>query len=210
MRNKRILLLLPLSIAFGAFGALSAACGSSSGGGSNAGDCFDYSSFNGMSPTVSFSAQVEPIFRNSCGLSSSCHGCDPSSNPGCTSPGVPPFLGTPSMDGPMTTAQIMAMQTTTVGVTAMAQASSVDPPAQVGDPDLMIIKAGDPQHSFMMYKLDGDPNASDPNSEVSCSTLTCAGGKSCGLAMPSGGPQLSQDSRDTIRRWIAQGASFTN
>jgi hypothetical protein len=76
----------------------------------------------------------------------------------------------------------------------------------VGNPDMKIIAAGDPAHSFMMYKLDGDPTAADMSAEVSCPTLTCAANKTCGGSMPSGGPQLMPMDRDIIRRWIAQGA----
>ena len=209
MRKERLLLgLLPLSILLGAIGLVSAACSSSSGSGGTVNDCYDYTSFDGTTPAVSFQTQVLPIFRASCGLSSSCHGCDAMNEPGCTTGGFNPFLGVSSaaMPGPLSTAQMQAIIDQTVGKTASTQTSSVDPPAVVGDPDLKIIAASDPQHSFMMYKLDGDPNAADPNAQVSCVTLTCATSKGCGLAMPSGGPQLPQSERDTIRRWIAQGA----
>jgi hypothetical protein len=70
----------------------------------------------------------------------------------------------------------------------------------------MIIAASAPQNSFMMYKLDGDPNLANMNNQVTCATLTCATAMTCGGSMPSCGPQLPQTQRDTIRRWIAQGA----
>jgi hypothetical protein len=205
MRNRRLLLgLLPLTILLGAFGLGSAACGSSSSGSAN--DCYDYTTFTGSTPAVSFKTDVLPIFQASCALSTSCHGCDPTMTPGCTTGGISPFLGTPMADGTPTAMQIAAIISATVGKASTAQASTVDPSTMVGNPDMMIVAAGSPQTSFMMYKLDGDPNAADPTQEVTCATLTCTAGKTCGLAMPSGGPQLAQASRDTIRRWIAQGA----
>ncbi|MCA9586684.1 MAG: hypothetical protein KC657_15120 [Myxococcales bacterium] len=52
---------------------------------------------------------------------------------------------------------------------------------------------GDPAKSFVMHKLDGDQ----------C-TVTCVKG-GCGDRMPPDG-QLPVETRDVIRRWIAQGA----
>jgi hypothetical protein len=40
---------------------------------------------------------------------------------------------------------------------------------------------------------------------LSCSVVTCDG-SACGVAMPQAGTTLPQAQRDTIRRWIAQGA----
>jgi hypothetical protein len=59
-----------------------------------------------------------------------------------------------------------------------------------------IVTPGDPAKSFMMHKLDGDQCTLD---------MQCGGG-SCGTSMPSGSPLLELAKRDTIRRWIAQGA----
>lgn len=211
MRNGRLLLpLLPLSLLLGAFGLVAAACGSSSssggtGAGSAAGDCYDYSTFDGTSPTVTFSADVLPIFRGSCGISSACHGCDDIGTPGCTNPGYQPYLGTSVAQAAPTTAQIAAIIASTVGQPAALQTSSIDG-TQVGNPDMSIIKAGNPANSFMMYKLDGSFPTVPDNTEVTCSTLTCASTMSCGGAMPSGVAPISSTERDTLRRWIAQGA----
>ena len=58
-----------------------------------------------------------------------------------------------------------------------------------------IVAPGDPGKSFLMHKMDNS---------LKCETLTC--GAKCGGSMPLGSPTLSQDQRDTVRRWIAQGA----
>jgi len=184
----------------GAFGLTAAACSSSNstgGGGSSTGastgmggssapnGCFDYTGFDGMTPAVHFKADVLPIFRPSCGLSASCHQSE--------NPPLPAehYLG-PSVSMPApTAAQITEILNGIVGVKSQ------------DEPTMDVVAAGDPAHSFMMYKLDGDPT--DVNG-LSCSNLKCAANMSCLLAMPSGGPQLPAAERDTIRRWIAQGA----
>jgi hypothetical protein len=63
-------------------------------------------------------------------------------------------------------------------------------------PAMPYVKPGDPRQSFLMRKLDGSQCVLDSQ---------CAGG-SCGLSMPRNETELPQDTRDAIRRWIAQGA----
>ena len=60
---------------------------------------------------------------------------------------------------------------------------------------LDIVKAGAPADSYIMHKLDGTHCALDKD---------CVKG-SCGQEMPPG-ETLSVDDRNSIRRWIAQGA----
>ncbi len=158
--------------------------GGGSGGGSAAPGCFDYASFEGTTPAVHFQADVLPILRTSCGLSASCHGSE-------SGQGGQHFYGPKKSDPTPTADQIKAIFD-----------QSVNQPA-VANPSMKIITPGDPANSFLMYKLDGDPNATD---QVSCATLECAKDKSCLDAMPQGGPPLPSDARDIIRRWIAQGA----
>jgi hypothetical protein len=187
-----------VTLGLGLTAALAACGGGGSGTGGTAGSttgtggdapngCFDYASFDGTSPAVGFAADVLPILRNSCGLSSSCHGNE-------AGPGGQHFYGLANSAGAMTPAQIQAIFD-----------QSVDKPA-VADPSMKIIAAGKPEQSFLLYKLDGDPNAKDALAQVSCATLKCAEDKSCLSSMPQGGPALPSDKRDTIRRWIAQGA----
>jgi hypothetical protein len=183
MRNERLLLgLLPLSVVCGAFGLVaSASCGSGSG----VNDCFDYTTFKSTTPTVSFKNEVLPIFRNSCGLSDSCHGTPNPPAPAQRYYGPKKSAPTPSAT------EITAILMNLVGVTS------------VDEPDMKLIDPGHPETSFMMYKLDGDPQ--DPSS-VNCSRLKCAATQTCLQAMPQSGNTLPAATRDTIRQWIAQGA----
>jgi hypothetical protein len=179
----------------------SASTSSSSSSGSGNPDCFNYSTFNSASPAVSFKADVAPIFAQSCALSTACHGCNAL---GCKMSAVTPFLG--SAAGAPSAAQVAAIIASTVGQPAVFQISTLDGTTMVGNPDMSIVKAGDPAHSFMTYKLDGNFPAVPTMDDVNCPTLTCAGSMTCGLAEPQGGPQLPAAQRDVIRRWIAQGA----
>ena len=63
---------------------------------------------------------------------------------------------------------------------------------------MSIVEPGDPQHSFLMHKLDHT---------LDCSLLQCAAVNDCGTTAPQGASNpLSADTRDAVRRWIAQGA----
>lgn len=159
--------------------------GGGGGGGSGSGACFDYTSFDGTTPVVSFKTDVLPIFRNSCGFST-CHGSQ-------NGPGGQHFYGPNKSDPDPTASDIEVIFN-----------QSVNQPA-VADAAMKIITPGDPANSFLMYKLDGDPEAK-LGEQVTCDKLSCASGKTCGDAMPQGGPALEAASRDIIRRWIAQGA----
>jgi hypothetical protein len=148
-----------------------------SGGSATRPACFDYAGFDGMSPAVSFSKEVLPILRNSCGFSS-CHGNVSPTDPARHYFG--PSNGDPAPD--MT--QIAAIF-----------AQSVGKPAAL-EPNLAVIEPGKPDKSFLLYKLDG----------ASCTALPCAAKKTCGTSMPQSNPLLVATKVDAIRRWIAQGA----
>jgi hypothetical protein len=64
-------------------------------------------------------------------------------------------------------------------------------------PALAYVTPGDPDKSFLMHKLDGDQ----------CIVSESCNGGDCGKSMPEGNELLPESSRDTIRRWIAQGAN---
>lgn len=149
--------------------------GGGAGGGASA--CFDYSKFDAMSPTVSFKTDVLPFFQQSCGISTSCHG----------DINMPddkrPYLG-PNKDTTAMQSDIDAIMASIVGVQSYYE------------PGMPIVKAGEPENSFLMYKLDGT---------FDCDKLTC--GNDCGALMPQGvSDPVEQTSRDAVRRWIAQGA----
>ena len=156
--------------------------GSGGGGGSSCGlmadGCFDYACFKGDSPKVTFKADVLPILRNSCGLSSSCHGSE-------SGPAGQHYLGPKNSDPEPTAAQIQIIFDQWVGQTASVSAG------------MNLISPKDPEHSFFMYKLDG----------LECSKLTCASNNTCLALMPQGSSEpMDAAKRDVFRRWIAQGA----
>lgn len=63
-------------------------------------------------------------------------------------------------------------------------------------PNMSFVKPGDPRESFLMRKMDGSQCALNAQCED----------KDCGQSMPRGDELLPIEQRDTVRRWIAQGA----
>lgn len=160
------------------------ACGSDTetgagGGGSGDATCFDYDGFDGTTPEVHFRADVLPVFRASCALSSSCH------NLQVGGPAERPYLGTALASPEPTEEQIAAIFDQNVGVKS-TKAKSMN-----------IVEPGDPQKSFMMHKVDDT---------LKCADIDGCSGANCGLRMPYGQPLIKEERRDLIRRWIAQGA----
>lgn len=178
--------LLGLSATFGALSTAGCGGGGGSGGSGGGGGgtggaptCYDYSNFDGMSPAVSFKTDVLPVFQRSCGLSSSCHGDINVPKP------EQPYFG-PNKMTTATDADIQAIIDGLVGKKAVAE------------PNMNLVTAGDPENSFLMYKLDF---------ELTCSKLSCAEGDLCGDPMPRGSKDpLATAELDAVRRWIAQGA----
>lgn len=152
------------------------ACGDETTSSGGDGACFDYASFNGTTPAVTFQANVLPIFRTSCGLSASCHGTPMNSLVGQV------YLGPPNSAGMASQSDIDAI---------FAEIINVDATKESG---MKVVVPSDAANSFLMHKIDAS---------FKCESLTCDG--NCGTAMPPGAP-LTQDQKDTIRRWIAQGA----
>ncbi len=73
--------------------------------------------------------------------------------------------------------------------------------AATNAPGLSLVVPGNPGASFLMHKIDGDQ----------CTLLAKCTGGDCGTSMPQasaslGAPLLEVGQRDTLRRWIAQGA----
>lgn len=130
--------------------------------------CSDYeppAGFDPMTPAVSLSRDVMPLFKGSCAFTS-CHGLS-SSNQGV-------FLGSDAAK----------VHQGLVGVASQHL------------PSMPYVTAGDPRRSFLMRKLDGSQCALDAE---------CVEG-TCGDSMPRREELLPLAERDTIRRWIAQGA----
>jgi hypothetical protein len=158
--------------------ALASACSSTSDGGGSGSStdtakaCASVaapSAADLASPPASFETDVAPILAKSCAFSA-CHGSKGSGNHGV-------FLAAKSA------ADVAAAKTALLSPShALASMPYVTP--------------GDPEHSFVMHKLDGNLCALDAQ---------CEGG-SCGKSMPEGNALLPEASRDAIRRWIAQGA----
>jgi hypothetical protein len=131
-------------------------------------------------PTVSFAKDIQPTLNRSCGIAgATCHGA-----PSVVKVDMRPYLG--NFDG---------------GTDAQAVVEGLVGVQSPEDPDFVMVKAGDPGNSFLMHKLDGDQ----------CLFMTgCAKGQTqytdCGQMMPYSSPPLDTATRDTIRKWIAQGA----
>jgi hypothetical protein len=166
--------------------ALILGCSSEDGDGGNGGGetCpHDYSKFDGTTPTVSFSQDVLPIFRRSCGISSVCHGDLAKSSAGL-------YMG------PKTSAADPTDQERADVVAGLTQASATAP-------ELKNVEPGDPANSFLMIKTDACQNAHGLN----CTAQPGAESSDpCGDPMPQTGGKLPASERDIIRRWIAQGA----
>lgn len=75
------------------------------------------------------------------------------------------------------------------------RAGLVDKPAPEL-PSMPFIKPGDPRNSYLMRKMDGSNCVLDAQ---------CTDGD-CGDSMPKGNDKFDEDTRNVVRRWIAQGA----
>jgi hypothetical protein len=142
--------------------------------GPDAGACVAYASdpgFDLMTPAMTFKTNVMPVLTASCS-SASCHGVATGAQGGL-------FLGAQLKKG---------------ADSAQVYQSLVGPMAgELGS--MPYITAGDPQHSFVMHKLDGDQ----------CMFADTCANHTCNDTMPRDG-QLPIETRDIVRRWIAQGA----
>ena len=133
-------------------------------------------------PTVSFDADVMPIFRGSCALTASCHGA-----PSVVAE-LRPFLGDAAADGGAT-----ALQAIIDGLLGVKSNE---------DLSMNLVTAGDAANSFLMHKLDDDQCTLIPQCMVGNSFRP-----NCGVFMPYQYPNiLDVATRDTLRRWIQQGA----
>jgi hypothetical protein len=166
--------------------------GSSGGGGEDSGaGCTAYTSTASLtSPTVSFKTDVLPLFQRSCGISGgTCHGMYQGGQQNL-------YLAEPSsnMDGDGDGGAIL------MGLVGVKS---------VEDPTMNLVTAGDLTTSFLMHKMDGDQCTLETSCEAADGAIitgTATVTTPCGSAMPYLNPLLAVSDRDTVRRWIAQGA----
>ncbi len=153
---------------------------------------FDYSSWSGDSPETKFEEHVLPILQRACNASV----CHDQSKPkagmflGTCLPGKCPY------DTPLTADD----RTTIIDKNLLVASKTL--------PDMQRVVPGDPEHSFIMYKIDGclDPKLFSTACDVQPGTVDEANPPVCGDPMPRGSDYLCSDERDLLRRWIAQGA----
>lgn len=147
----------------------------------------DTSGVDLSSPTVSFAAEVLPLFRQSCGLSSACHGSSTSSAAGL-------YLGPKKSD-------------TTTAIDPVLRQKIVDGVVNVSSktaPAMALVQPADPAQSFLMLKMDGCHDTAG----LACKAQPKSkSGAACGDRMPQTASPLCAEDRDLVRRWIAQGAS---
>jgi hypothetical protein len=186
----------PIFSLLASLGCLSAvACSNSStpsGSSPDGGSCTAYVSTADLTkPTVSFQADVLPIFQQSCSIGgATCHGA-----PNETAL-LRPFLGTSGVDGGADPETILS------GIVGVASKE---------DPQMKIVAASDPSQSYLMHKIDDDQCTLATECASQQAAIVAAGNSGytgCGLLMPQTNAEpLDVSTRDTIRRWIAQGAA---
>ncbi len=133
-------------------------------------------------PTVSFARDIAPVFNQSCAIGGgTCHG-DPNVNA-------------------MTTGQVYLGNAAGGADAGQVLMGLVGQPS-AEDPQMNEVTAGDPARSFLMHKLDGDQCVY----AAACNATNNPIFNNCGLQQPYNSGVLDQATRDTMRRWIAQGA----
>jgi hypothetical protein len=143
------------------------------------------------SPVTQFARDVLPVFRGGCGFS----GCHGDSRP--TAPLV--FLYASSTNA------------TPVSAIGPQVYSTIVDKKSLENPSMNYVSPGDPTNSYLMRKLDGaltDIASQCPTGNALYARYgsSYAFANGCGSQMPEGLMPLDATSRDTIRRWIAQGA----
>jgi hypothetical protein len=144
-----------------------------------------------VTPATQFARDVLPVFRGGCGFS----GCHGDSRP--TAPLV--FLYASSTDA------------TPVSAIGPQVYSTIVDKKSLENPSMNYVTPGDPTNSYLMRKLDGALTDIASQCPTENALYTRYGSSyafvnGCGGQMPEGLTPLDATSRDTIRRWIAQGA----
>ncbi len=156
-------------------------------------ELFDYSTFAADAPTVSFTADVLPIFADGCAFCD-CHARFAAPTQGLyLGPAEQPCdPGDPKRPVDESTRKRIVEQFLTQAsrtVTGLAR-----------------VKPGAPQESLLLHKLDGTHADGCYQGIPTLESLSCRAGD-CGERMPRGRDPLPAESRDVLRRWIAQGAT---
>ncbi|MGO9834524.1 MAG: hypothetical protein ACLP1X_09935 [Polyangiaceae bacterium] len=187
----------------------------SAGDDAGAGGCAQFTDDAGLTtPTVSFKNDVFPIFQFSCGISSSCHGGDPSMD--IAARGL--FLGCSSASIDAGTCMATGDEVSQVYAGLVGTAANTP----IEETCMPFVMAGDPTMSYLMHKMDGDQCIVTCCKEGNAAVMAAEGmAPWCGQFMPyqvmvlpagpvcGGSTDCSQPgafARDTIRAWIAQGA----
>ena len=180
-------------------GGAAAAPSDGGNGGPPAGDgggCASYASDADLKvPVVSFQKDVMPIFEKSCGVGTTCHGGDPAAD--VSQRGV--FLGCV----PDASATCMVAGDPAPQVYAGLIGPAANKPAE--ETCMPFVTQGDPTQSYLMRKMDSDLCG------MTCCTQNnpaagSVGATGCGSVMPYLQTVLPTATRDTVRRWIEQGA----
>lgn len=183
-KRSKILSWSVLSTAALALCVLGAACGDDGNETPGPVTCHDYGTFQGMTPTVSFKTDVLPLFRRSCGVGgAACHGDENGLS-------EHPYLG-PKND------PAMPMDATQAQIDAIFMQVVSKPAVQA--PMTMLVEPGKPELSYLMHKMDG--------TQGTCADAKCTAiATKCDSSMPLSQDLLPAEERETVRRWIAQGA----
>lgn len=135
----------------------------------------------------SFRAHILPTFQGACTFSSSCHGSKTRSQ-------VDLYLGEKL---PRTAADEMS----SAAISEML--AGVIGRASVTAPDVQLIAAGNAASSFLMHKIDDTHR----DQGYACTAQASDLDHPCGDSMPQTAEELlCSKERETIRRWIEQGA----
>lgn len=141
------------------------------------------------SASVSFSADIMPIFARDCSLSSVCHG--QMNNAGDENLYLGLYSGGGSVDS-------QAVYSGLVGV------------ASKEDPSMNLVTAGDSSNSYLWHKLLGDQNSNASIAgaceKAATTCMDCTTSTPCGGSMPYIGAPLAPNDLSAIESWISQGA----
>jgi hypothetical protein len=184
-------------------------------GGGDDGGCGYTSSASLTSPTVSFKNDVAPIFSFSCAISSSCHGGDPTQD--ISTRGL--FLGCSAQSLDAGSCYALNLDPAALAdevYQGLVGAGDAGPNKPIETSSMPFVTAGDPSKSYLMHKLDNDLcNIQDcvMNNTAVAQAMDTPGTAGtnypsnwCGVFMPYQVSVLEPSKRDTVRRWIAQGA----